>query len=243
VRPVAAAYVHDFHTLQKPNPPGSVYQNYADRNDFNGGVDIGSKVAKELYVTVGYRYGSQDQGGLLGSAFQYDNTYHRVLIGIEGQPFEWLKLAVAAGPDFRSFASTTPATFDRSHTHLFIDGSATITLGKQDTVVATAKRFEQPGYGGASVYDDTTYDLTWKHKVDDQWSFGAGFKALNWDFVAPVNRGEWWLGPSAQVAYAINKHFTAEAAYGYDQVTSDTPSTEGRESKRHIVSVGVRYTF
>ena len=63
------------------------------------------------------------------------------------------------------------------------------------------------------------------------------------DFVAPVNRGEWWLGPSAQVAYAINKHFTAEAAYGYDRVTSDVPNTEGRESQRHIVSVGVRYTF
>ncbi len=243
VRPVTSAYVHDFYTLQKTNPPGSVYQNYADRNDFNGGLDIGFKVAKELYLTAGYRYGVQDQGGLLGSPFQYDNTYHRVLFGIEGKPFDWLKLALVAGPDIRSFASSTPASFDRDHTHLFIDGSVTLTPTKRDTVAATAKRFEQLGYGGASVYDDTVYDITWKRKIDDHWSCGLGFKALNWDFSAPVNRGEWWLGPSAQVTYTFSKSFAAEAAYGYDRVRSDVPKTQGREAERHITSLGLRYTF
>ncbi len=243
VRPVASAYVHDFYTLQQPSPFGAVYQNYADRNDFNGGADIGAKIAKDLYLTAGYRYGAQDQGGLVGSPLQYDNSYHRALFGIEGKPADWLKLAVMAGPDFRSFAATTPAAFARSHIHLFLEGSATLTPTKQDTIVANAKRFEQPGYGGASVYDDSTYDISWKHKIDDHWSCGLGFKALNWDFSAPVNRGEWWLGPSVQAAYIFNKSFAAEAAYGYDRVTSEIPGTEGRESERHIASIGLRYTF
>lgn len=243
VRPAASAYVHDFHTLQKPNPPGAVYQNYADRNDFNGGLDVGARLDKDLYLTAGYRYGVQDQGGLLGSPFEYDNTYHRLLFGIEGKPFDWLKLAITAGPDFRSFADSTPATFDRSHTHFFIDGSVTLTPTKEDAIALAAKRFEQPGYGGASVYDDTLYDINWKHKFDDHWSCGLGFKALNWDFSAPVNRGEWWLGPSAQLSYAFNKAFLIEAAYGYDRVTSDIPNTGGRESERHLASLGFRYTF
>lgn len=91
VRPVVAAYVHDFRTGQKTN---AGYLNFVDRNDFNGGVDLGYNVGKATFAVVGYRYGAQDQAQLFPeiNPAEYDSTYHRVLFGLEGQPLPWLKL-------------------------------------------------------------------------------------------------------------------------------------------------------
>src|SRR5947209_11106569 len=67
-RPVASVYVHDFHTVQSG---AAGYQNYADRSDVNGGLDVGYKVLKETYVVLGYRHGSQDQSVVLANPIEY----------------------------------------------------------------------------------------------------------------------------------------------------------------------------
>jgi hypothetical protein len=61
-RPVVSAYVHDFKTDLRPSPSPSVYtyENYIDRQDINGGLDIGYEVVKHLRILAGYRYGRQD---------------------------------------------------------------------------------------------------------------------------------------------------------------------------------------
>ena len=103
LRPVATTYFNDFQTEQHASPKTApwVYENYIDRNEVVGGLDVGYKVAEKTHVVLGYRYGAQDQGNLLGKNSPYDNSFQRILVGVEGSPAEWLKLAVMVGPDIR----------------------------------------------------------------------------------------------------------------------------------------------
>src|SRR5262249_30250563 len=114
LRPVATSYFHDFKTAQNYVPPSTrsrvySYENYMDRQEVSGGLGVGYQVAKVSFLTLGYRYGGQDQfkgpygtgGATIDSPF--DSAYHRVLLGAEGSPVHWLKLNLCFGPDVREF--------------------------------------------------------------------------------------------------------------------------------------------
>lgn len=83
------------------------YQNYVDRSDVNGGMDLGYKMAPNLALTLGYRYGSQFQQqfptSVTTDSHYSSSTYQRILLGVEGQPITWLNVKMAAGPDFRDY--------------------------------------------------------------------------------------------------------------------------------------------
>ena len=240
LRPVASAYVHDFQTKQSA---AAGYQNYADRNDVNGGLDVGYKAFKDTSLVVGYRHGSQEQSTVLKSPIEYGNTYERLLAGIEGKPADWLKLGLMIGPDFRSFGPNVAAGFERHKTKVYLDFLATVTPAKADTLTLIAKRFEQPGYGGKSVYEDSTYEVNWRHKFSEQFAAGVALRALNWNFELPVKRDEWWYSGSASAVYTFSKHLAAELSYAYDRVDSLIANTAGREARRHLAAVGVKYAF
>lgn len=240
VRPLLTTYLHDFQTEHRTT---AGYQNYVDRSDIGGGLDLGRSVTDKLAVFVGYRYGVQDQDKSPVSAFQYDNTYHRAVVGVEGIVNSWLKLTLQAGPDFRDFTSTVPATFDDDEVRLYLDGTVTLTLSKADAVNLTAKRFVLPGYGGGSLFEATTYDVSWKHKFNDKWSAGLTGRAHNWDFAKPVVRDEWWYGAGVTATYTLNPHWSFDAGYELAVVESEISNTPGREATRHLVSLSARYSF
>lgn len=250
LRPVAAAYVHDFKTDQRLNTDKRfIYENYLDRQDINGGLDVGFRVAEKTHVILGYRYGQQDQfvgPNAANSAFTdspYDSAYHRFLVGVEGTPAPWLKLAALAGPDVRIWADGTPANFDRNELLYFIDAVATFLPTKKDAVSITWRRYEQPAFSSQSVYEDITYDLVWKHKFDARFATSAGFRTYLGNWQAPAKREDWIYTPSASVTYNICKNLTAELAYSYDWVDSPISNTDGREFTRHLGSLLVRWTY
>ncbi len=261
IRPVASAYVHDFKTgllgdTTVRDPLGravGVYEDYIDRQDINGGLDIGYEAAKNLRVVLGYRYGRQDQfkgpsGGLIMNS-PYGNTYQRILAGVEGAPLDWLKLAVLIGPDIRQFDNKIHG-FDGNETLCYVDASITVLPTKQDSVTLSNKRYEQPAFSSFSMSEDITYDLTWRHKFSDHWAGNAGFRLYAGDWQQPVNRDDWIYTPSLGATYTHDKHLSVELAYSYDWVenqvsTKATGATyaDGREFTRHLVSLAVKYAF
>jgi len=257
VRPVGTAYVHDFRTLQRPSTNPDVYENYVDRQDVNGGVDIGYDAGKKTFLIAGYRYGQQDQYKLLDVDSHYDSSYHRVLFGVEGAPANWLKLSLLGGPDFRSWVSGTAAGFDRNTMFYWIDASLTLLPTARDSIVLLNRRFLQPAFGtvftgGAAkfaLYEDISYSAAWKHKFNDHWAGSAGFQFYQGDYLLPTVREDWIYTPSVALAYTHDKHLSAELTYSYDWVenrvpiSAAAPYAEGREFTRHIVSLGVKYTF
>lgn len=257
VRPVVAAYVHDFKTELRPTPAGApyVYENYIDRQDISGGLDVGYEVATDLRLILGYRYGHQDQfngpygpGGTIISS-PYGNSYNRILAGVEGALLPWLKLGVLAGPDIRQFDNDIPG-FDGNEMLYYVDASLTFLPTKQDSITLSNKRFEQPAFSSFSMYQDITYDITWKHRFNDHWAATAGFKLYIGDWQPPVNRDDWIYTPMIGLAYSYNRHLSAELSYSYDWVVNQIPTSEpgatyadGREFTRHLIFVALKYSL
>jgi hypothetical protein len=98
-----------------------------------------------------------------------------------------------------------PADVDRTQWNLFIDASLTFAPSKADTVAASIKQFEQPGFGGRSAYEDLTYDVSWRHRIQEKLTLGIGGRAYNTDFLGPVNRNDWVLSPPVLANYAFSK--------------------------------------
>ena len=256
-RPVASSYVHEFKTDQHYQTAVQKamfsYENYVDRQDVSGGLDLGYKAIKDTYLVAGYRYGRQDQLTLPGAGgitlhSPYGNYYHRILLGVEGSPANWLKLAVLAGPDIRRFDSGTPAGFDRNNLLVYWDASVTVLPDKDDTLTLKSTRYEQPAFSSFSMYQDIKTDLAWRHKFNDQFSAQIGFTLYIGDWQKPVNRDDWIYTPNAALDYNFNKHWSTEFAYSYDWVDSKVPAsveplTESHEFTRHLVSLSVKYTF
>ncbi len=252
LRPVASAYVHDFKTVQEPSPTptGAYYENYVSRQDVNGGLDIGYDVGKKTFLVLGYRYGRQDQGKLLGVNSPYDSSYSRILFGVEGSPASWIKLALQGGPDIRDWRSSTPAGFDRNRVDYWVDATATLMPDKNDVVTLLFRRYTQPAFSSQSIYDDMTYSATWKHTFNEHFSANAGMQLYIGDWQVPVCRDDWIYTPSAGLTYTYNKHFSVEAACSGDWAENKTPTSapkaqyaDGREFTRHLVSLAVKYTF
>jgi len=262
-RPVFTSYVHDFKTEQRVNrkPNEYIYDNYIDRWEVNGGMDIGYEVFDKTKLFVGYRYGHQSQGTVLkagatpGSTVTaespYDNNYQRLLLGIEGTPAPWVKLAVMAGPETRDWLDDTPAGFDRGKMLWFVDAQVTLLPTKEDTCTLKMTRFEQPAFTSQSVYQDIKYDIGWRHKFSDKFTVGAGFTIYNGLWQEPALRNDWIYTPSLMASYAFSPNLTAEASWSHDNaVNRETPvagtSTqyaEGREFQRNLYSVALKYTF
>ena len=241
VRPVFSLYVHDFQTEHRST---AGYQNYVDRNEFLGGGDLGRRLTDKLTLWAGYRYGVQGQAQLLAYPEQYDSTFQRVLGGIEGQPVSWLRTMISIGPEFRHFGDKVPVTFgDHYRLNLFVDGSVTVTPSKMDSIVLSIKQFEQPGFSGKSVYQDLTYDVSWKRKLDDRWNAGVGFRAYNTDFLRPVVRNDWVLSDSIFLNCAITAHLNGELSYVYETGLTHDLHVSAREYSRHLLSLGIRYLF
>lgn len=242
-RPAVSSYIHDFRTQMKYPTLYPFYQNYVDRNDFNLGIDAGYKMFTDGYTFVAYRFGWQHEDRLPGRNVDYSNDYHRFLLGFEGALTDWLKLNLFAGPDWRDFDHHTPSDFKDHQTKLFLDATATIKASTCDNITLSAKRFEQPGFGTPSVYEDITYEANWRHIFNKAWAGMIGFRAYGGDWEAPVLRRDWIYTPNASVAFTRNKHWSGELSYAYDWSASEIPNTTGREYTRHLISAALKYSF
>jgi len=254
-RPVASVYIHDFQTDQHYQSDKSKfsYENYVDRQEISGGLDIGYDVGRKTFLVAGYRYGRQDQYTLPGAGgvtlhSPFGNYYHRVLLGVEGSPANWLKLAVLAGPDIRRFDSGTPAGFNRNNMLVYWDASVTVLPDKNDTVTLKSTRYEQPAFSSFSMYQDIKTDLAWRHKFNDQFSAQLGFTLYVGDWQQPVNRDDWIYTPNTTLTYNFDKHLSAEFAWSYDWADSKVPAsveplTSSHEFTRHLVSLAFKYAF
>jgi hypothetical protein len=214
-----------------------------DRSEWNVGLDVGCQLGATTRAFVGYRYGEEDEGTMVGSPYQYNTQYHRPLVGIEGQPAKWVKLGVSLGPDIHHTTSNYAPGFTPDYTTLWTDAVITFLPSARDTIALTVRRNTQPAFASPSVYDDSVYDLLARHAFDTHWSASTGFRAQNGDWLDPVNRNDWIFTMSVAVGYSFNRHWNADLAYAYEWADSLVPGTAGREYTRNLASLGIKYSF
>jgi len=93
------------------------------------------------------------------------------------------------------------------------------------------------------MYQDTTYEISWRRAVTDRLAATAGFKAYNGGWQAPVVRNDWIFTPSVTLQYAVSRQCGVELGTSFDRAKSEVPSTPGREYRRQIGYASAKWTF
>ena len=263
VRPTASLLDYNLKTdwHNTGAAPWKGYQNYVDRYDVNGGVDLGYKLTAKLAATLGYRYGHQYQQQL-PAAIDTDghfssSDYQRVLLGLEGKPWKWLNVKLAGGPDFRSYNSMAPVN-DFHPVKYYGEAAITATVTPSQTVAFNYKQWQWVSSTGKIPYFDSTYALTYHWNATKQLGLDLGGKIVEADYTsgneasgasASSLRDDRQYTISAGVTYAFNSHFSANLAYSYDFARNALDSLAAqyepayRDMDHQLVSLGLQYKF
>jgi hypothetical protein len=256
-RPVATLYYQDMMT-EKLNPELSTtptgYQNYADRYDVNGGGDIGYKITSPLAVTLGWRYGHQYQEQFAFTTDSSPSDYQRLLLGLEGNPWQWLDLKIQAGPDFRSYAGdsathTTPVN-DLNPVKYYGEALLTAKFTAADTLTFKYKQWQWVSTLGKAPYYDSTYDLSYHRKLTEKLGLDLGTRLLEWDFtsgnLSTCHRDDLQYTVTAGLGYAVNAHFSLNANCAFDWGRNDENGVldeANREFDHQLFSLGAQWKF
>lgn len=263
VRPTASLATYDLHTVQltKAQAGGlSGYQNYADRYDINGGLDVGYQVITNFYTTVGYRYGSQLQQQFSHSVdslgLSSSSDYQRVLFGVEGKPVNWLEGKVQIGPDFRSYGDHA-AIDDHNLVTYYGEASLTATLTPKDSVAFKYKGYQWVSSTGKVPYFDSVYDLSYKRKLTSKLSFDIGGRFGQSDYTGGLDpnfitttrthnpRSDTQTTFLTGVSYAFNANASVSLAYALDlgRNLEDGITPDTRNFNRNVISLGAVFKF
>ena len=247
IRPTASLLYYDLMTEQR-NVTG--YQNYVDRYDVNGGLDLGCKISAPVALTLGYRRGHQGQDKLSFSPYSSPSDYHRVLFGVEGKPLKWLKVEFQLGPDFRSYPADTatrisPVT-DKTPVTYYGEGTLTADLTAKDALAFKYKQFQWVSSTGKVPYFDSSCDLSYHRKLSDHLAFdlGARFAASDYNVgnLPTCMRNDLQYTLTTGVGYSLNPHVAFNAGYAADlgrNAQDNIASPGNREFNRNIVSLGL----
>lgn len=240
VRPSITVYRHDFGIQQRAT---AGYVNFIDRSELLGGVDLGYEVVPKTRLIAGFRWGSQQQYKLLGVDSPYDSTVRRFLVGLEGEPIANLKLNLLAGPESRSYASGTPAGFDRNNQPLWISLAGTWIVAPKNEVTVFYTYRDLPSSASRSMYTDTVGKVAWTSQVSSSASLTACYALARGDWRLPAVRNDRVNTFSLSGQFTLSQDYKLELGWSLDQAVSRVPATAGREFRRHQLTTGLQFAF
>ncbi len=234
--------------IDEHNPVGAYkgYINWVNRDDQNGGVDLGYKLAPDFALTAGWRLGSQTQGRPYYSTVDNDNTYNRALLGLEGKLFHRLQLSVVAGPDFRRYTDVeSPGLTGSRHTWLYLQGQAALTLSAHDTLAVSTKVWHFVSSPGLTSFQDSASSLTYKHSFTKALEGSVAATEMESRYDAPTVRSDYDRSYPVSLTYAATRCFTLVAEFndvtGHSLLSSTV--TPGRGFNDHLVSLTARLSL
>jgi len=249
VRPTGTLQFWDMLTDQRTT---SGYQNWVDRYEINGGVDLGRRISSQLAIFIGYRYGHQYQDTVINSNYTSTNDYHRALIGIEGKLFNWLTLSLLGGPDFREYDDNAPVN-DRNQVNFYGESSLTGEISKQDTVIFKYKGTRWISSTGQVPTFDTSLELGYRHKFDSKLIWNLNCQVKNADYTvgnldsgsAPSLRNDWLYTFSTGLSHDFNAHIGANINFTVNlgRNEQDISNANYREFDEYLTSIGIFSKF
>jgi hypothetical protein len=262
VRPVSQLTYYNLDTdlFNTSVAPYKGYQDYIDRYDINGGLDLGVKVAPDIAVTLGYRdgYQHQDQFALAINSDQHfsSNNYQRALLGLEGKLARWLTVKLAAGPDFRDYNPSAPIS-NLHTTRYYGEASATATLPGDQSLTFGYRQYLFVSSTGLVPYEDITGSLAYHWNATRQIGVDLGVKYSEANYTlgddtagsAPSLRDDVDENGSAGVTYAVTRQLILSVVYNYDYGFNNLGSLPAslfpgyRGLKHDVVSLGAQYKF
>jgi opacity protein-like surface antigen len=254
-RPTAALIFYDLMTEQFTN---AGYINYADRYDVNGGADLGWKLTPQFALTLGYRYGVQFQEQYAATIdpkhYSASSDYQRVLLGMEGNPWKWLSVKIAMGPDFRNYdnnsASHTTPVNDLQPIKYYGEALITATLTPRDALTFKYKLWQWVSGTGKVPYFEGAYDLAYHRKLTSRLGLDLGGKILSWDYsggnLATCRRNDLLFTLAGGLAYNLNPHVSFNLGYTFDwgrNAENNIANPQLREFDHQLVTLGTTWKF
>jgi hypothetical protein len=239
-RVAGCTYFHDFRSELRQEPG---YSNYVDRQNLNGGIDVGHQGPGYSVLLVGYRYGEQAQNRLFDAPETYSNRYHRFLAGIEGKAAPCLDLSISAGPTFHNFYDGVSPGFGSRQTRFFSDSTATLRPSRADVLQLGFARFEQVSSSGCGAYEDTVLRASWTHTFGAGWEIRGSYEDHRGDFEASAVRDDRIHTAGLEATWHPAKGWEVTARGALEWSDSAVPDTPAREYTREFVSVGVGMVF
>ena len=206
-RAVAEAQYYNL-LIDEHNPVGAYkgYLNWVNRDDINTGADFGIGVSKDFDFVAGWRLGQQTQARTYYSPGDSNNTYNRALFGFEGRPVSWLKLSLAAGPDWRRYGdgANSGVTGGR-HTWFFTESSLAATLSPSDTFTFSNKVWHWVSASGVSSYQEATSTWNYRHAFTASLSGSVGLVVQGVRYDTPNVRNDWATSFPIDLTYAFTR--------------------------------------
>lgn len=247
-----------FHNTSKA--PYLGYQNYPSRYDVNGGPDFGYHIITNLALTAGYRFGSQYQQQFptaISSDFHYaSSTYQRLLLGLEGNPFHWLTISGAGGPDFRHYNPDAPVP-DHSPVKYYGEAAATATITTNHSISVSYRQNAWVASSGYVPEFDSYYGLIYRWRATSRLKLQAAGIIQEADYTigndtagtAPSLRNERLYSVSPSVSYDFTPQLTGTFTYTYlagNNELDSIPASSHPAYKnfvRQVFALGLSYKF
>ena len=251
IRPTGSLQLWDMLTEQQAI---SGYQNWVDRYDINGGVDLGRKTSSQLAIFLGYRYGRQYQDKVIKSDYTSTNDYQRTIVGVEGKLFNWLTLSLLGGPDFRGYVDNAPVN-NKNQVNFYGESSLTGEISKHDTVMFKYKGSRWVSSTGQVPTFDTSLDLGYRHRFDTALIWNLNCQLKNADYTvgnltagssAPSLRNDWLYALSTGISYNINANIGVNSSIAANLGRNEQDGIANanyRQFGEYLTSVGIFSKF
>jgi hypothetical protein len=261
IRPTASYLDYNMDTKfeNTKKAPYLGYQNWVDRSDANGGLDLGYKVTPTLAVTVGYRYGSQYQEKLPAAIttdfHNASSTYQRLVMGLEGKPLDWLQVRLTAAPDFRDFNSNAPVK-DFHPVEFYGEAAITATIATNQNVTFNYKQWQWVSSTGFVPDYESSYSLNYHWNATARLGLDLGGRIQEQNYLGddyagtePSLRADRMFSVLTGLSYALNPYCIASLNYTMNKsgnVLASLPAAlepSYRSFVEHVFSVGLSYKF
>lgn len=222
---------YDLDTVWREGVPG--YDNYVNRYDIHGGIDVGRRTGKAGDFHLGWQHGYQHQGRQGGRPSDRSNHYDRFLFGWQFKAHPQLSWSVVAGPEIHRYDSGPGAT---RITSLYLDASARLEVTPKDRLELIAARRKWVGSTGLLSNNVINYSARWQHTLSEAWQVSARAAAQGLDYDgSPVD--DWMYTAALGIEYRLRDNLrtrlTAERNFGRDR----SRHLPGREFNRTWVGL------
>lgn len=233
IRPLASLVYEDLQSQIRPGAPG--YDNWIDRYDLTGGLDIGREL-ENWTLYAGWRYGRQGQGRQGGRLTDRSNKYHRALIGLTGPLGPHADLRMEVGPAFHRYDD--PASpGGRGGDTWYLDGNLRFRATAQDVITLVGNIRSNVSSTGLVSSEVRTFSINHQRKWDDTWSTQVGFSARALIY-AGITRKDWLYTTSASVQRNLGMHWNAglymEHEEGRDRADTGQASRDFSRTLLHL---------
>jgi hypothetical protein len=189
---------------------------FADRSDIQGALDLGWRQSPDSLWLAGVRAGQQEQAiiPLPNCAFDYSNTYHRLVAGWEGKPVANTTVTLAAGPDFRHYSGAIDSRVflgGRDRTSFWCEGGFVAKPIPTLTLTGKVARMDWLSSTGKSAYVDSNAETAAVWTLSPAWTARLLAKVHRCEYF-PLVRDDWesFLGAGATLKLSARTQLTMD---------------------------------